>query len=103
MMTVKEVLELVKEFKVETTKTTQVPHYYKRNGKILERSYPDTVYTERYKELRVILESNDAKVFKCKSCGKMVSYFHLEKWLCDFEQGKYLCSQCYETGMGEDL
>ena len=104
-MTKKEVLALVKEMREEEKKTQRVPHYYKRNGKILERSYPDYIYTERYKELFYSDESpiRKANIFKCECCGEMVNYFELESWTCDFENDEYICSECYENEMGEDL
>jgi hypothetical protein len=46
-----EVMEMVEEAHKEEKKTIHVPHYYKRNGKILKRNYDDTVYTARYEEL----------------------------------------------------
>lgn len=98
------VLELVKEMKSEAEKTEHVPHYYKRNGKMMRRSYDDIVYTERYREL---FYGNGGirgvKVFKCEECGKMKDYFELESWCCDFNRGEYLCSCCYEEEMGDDL
>lgn len=102
-MTIKEVMDLVKEYKEEEKKTKRVPHYYKRNGQWLERSYPDYIYTDRYRELNRLLRSPKARVFKCADCGKMVGYFDLENWMCRVEDGYFLCSMCYEEGMGDDL
>lgn len=102
-MTINKVLELVKEYEAERRAVKKVPHYYKRNGKMIERSYPDYIYSDRYYELGNILDSDEAKVFKCSDCGEMVTWFDLESWTCDFEKGIYLCSCCYEEAMGEDL
>ena len=100
-MTVDEILELVEELKIEEEKTIKVPHYYKRNGQMLRRSYDDEIYTERYDEIFEII--SEAKVFKCCECGEMVTYFDLETWCCDFEGKEYICSCCYENAMGDDL
>lgn len=97
------VLELVEEMQEEEKKTVNVPHYYKRNGKLLRRSYDDTVYTERYKELFYGQEIRSKKIFKCCECGCMKDYFSLESWQCDFEAGSFVCHDCYEEEMGEDL
>jgi formylmethanofuran dehydrogenase subunit E len=103
MMSISEVLELVKEYYEEEKKTIRIPHYYKRNGKMLRRSYDDYIETERYIELNHILNSEEARVFQCADCGEMVGYFELETWVCDFEDNKYICACCYETAMGDDL
>lgn len=98
------VMALVEEMKAEEKKTQYVPHYYKRNGKMMRRSYDDTVYTERYKELFFGNGGiRGVKVFKCAECGEMVDYFELESWCCDFENGSFICAECYENDMGEDL
>ncbi len=97
------VMELVAEMKEEEKKTVHVPHYYKRGGKMMRRSYDDTVYTARYKELFFGSAIREKKVFRCEECGRMVNYFSLESWCCDFENGEYICSDCYESEMGEDL
>lgn len=103
-MTKIEVLALVEEMRIEEKKTKRIPHYYMRGGKVLERSYPDYEYTERYEELfHNILRSKEAMVFKCACCGKNVGYFDLEEWECEFEDNYYICSTCYEDEMGEDL
>jgi len=100
-----EILALVAEMKAEEKKTQRVPHFYKRNGKMVERFCPDYIYTERYKELFYSDESplRSAKIFKCEDCGEMVAYLDLEAWTCDFEKDSYVCSMCYEDSMGEDL
>ena len=103
MMTINEVMVLAKEYEVERKAVKKVPHYYKRNGQMVERSTPDYIYSDRYYELSKILRSDKAKVFKCSECGEMVTYFDLETWVCDFEEGEYTCSLCYEDYMGEDL
>ena len=100
---VKMVLELVAELHEEEKKTERRPHYYKRNGKIVERSYPDYIYTDRYNELFHGSAIRRHNIFKCCECGKMVHYFKLESWCCDFEEEDYICSSCYEEEMGEDL
>ena len=101
----KKVLVLVEEMREEQKKTVRVPHYYKRNGKMLRRSYDDTVETERFSEL---FHGNGGirgvKVFKCCECGEMVDYFELESWICDFDhEDGCICSLCYEEEMGDDL
>ena len=103
-MTIEQVMALVAEYEMEAKKTQYVPHYYVRKGQIVQRSYPDTVYTERYKELFYdVLRREECKVFQCSECGEYVGYFDLESWCCDFESGEYVCSVCYEEGMGDDL
>lgn len=103
MMTINEVMAVVEAYEVERKNVKKVPHYYKRNGKMIERSYPDYVYSDRYYELDKILRSEEARVFKCAECGRMVTFFDLEVWDCDFEEDEYICSLCYEDIMGEDL
>lgn len=105
MMTKAEILVLVDELKAEEEKTQEVPHYYKRNGKILERSYPDYIYTERYKELAYSDTSplRTEKVFVDAETGKAYTYTELEWWACDFEADSYISSEEYEDEMGEDL
>ena len=98
------VLKLVEDMREEEKKTQKVPHYYKRNGKLMRRSYDDVVYTTRYTEL---FYGNGGirgeKVFKCSCCGEKVDFFKLESWCCDFDKEDYICSDCYENEMGEDL
>lgn len=101
--TKEQVLNMVKEYEAEKKNVQRVPHYYKRNGKMVERSYPDYVYTNRYHELFVLLSSDESKVFQCRDCGEFVNYFSLESWCCDFENDSYLCDCCYEESQGEDL
>lgn len=110
MFTFAEVMAMVAEARVEEKKTKVVPHYYKRNGVMKKRSYGDTVYTERYKELffdteEKTLRSEAAKIFKCNECSEMVGYWDLEAWCCEFSEdnGYYICDCCYEDGMGDDL
>ena len=103
MLTKEQVLALVVEHKVEAAKTQKVPVYYKRKGQMVERGYPDYVYTDRYKELCSIIRSPQAQVFNCESCGKTVGYFDLETHICDFNNDKYCCAVCYEDAMGDDL
>jgi len=103
MMNEKMVRALVNEMLEEKKKAVNVPHYYKRNGKLLRRSYDDTVYTERYKELFYGQEIRSKKIFKCCKCGCLKDYFSLETWQCDFEDNKIICADCYESEMGEDL
>lgn len=103
-MTMEQVMALVEEYKAESEKTLRVPRYYMHNGTIVERSYPGIFYTERYKELfHDILRRDECKVFQCSECGEWVGYFDLESWCCNFESGEYICSECYEEGMGDDL
>ena len=104
-MTKTEILTLVEEMKAEEKKTIAVPHYYKRNGKLLERSYPDFIYTERYKELFFNYDSpiRTEKVFVDAETHKAYTYYELEWWLCDFEKDNYISSEEYEEEMGDDL
>ena len=99
------VLELVDEMDEEEKKTVRVPHYYKRNGKMLRRSYDDTIETERYRELFYGKGGiRGVKVFRCYKCGEMVDYFDLEHWCCDFDdENGCICSLCYEEELGDDL
>lgn len=101
----KTVLDLVVEMKEEEKKTVTVPHYFKRNGKMVERSYPDRVRTERYNELFFGNGGiRGVKVFQCAECGSKVDYFALEAWRCDFEKKNgCICAMCYENEMGDDL
>jgi len=105
MYTKEMILKLAEEMMVEEEKTQRVPHYYKRNGKILERSYPDYVYTERYKFLFFSEESPliTEKIFKSSVSGKMLAYLDLELWCCDFEEDFYISSEEYADEMGEDI
>lgn len=103
MFTKEQVLMMAKEYETEKKNVQRVPHYYKRNGKMVERSYPDYVYTDRYYELRNLLSSDEGKVFQCRDCGEWVGYFSLEAWCCDFENDSYLCGCCYEDSQSEDL
>ena len=98
------ILELAKEKEIEEKKTIKVPHYYKRNGMILERSYPDYIYTDRYRELTAYKSPlNTARVFVDKKTKKAYAYNDLEKWICDFEKDRYVSSEEYENYMGDDL
>lgn len=104
MMTKVEILALVNEMNTEKEKTQRVPHYYLRNGKVLERSYPDYIYTERYKELFYGCSPlRTEKIFRSSVSGEMLAYFDLEAWACDFEEDYYISSEEYENEMGEDL
>jgi hypothetical protein len=58
-------------------------------------------WTPKYKKLRQQIENE--KIFYCPVCGRMVNYYDLENWCCNFDKDEYLCSECYEEGMGEDL
>lgn len=96
MFTFAEVMAMVAEAKAEEEK----------------RSYEneDVVDTKRYEELffdkeEKTLRSSAAKIFKCNECGKMVGYWDLEDWCCEFSEdnGYYICDCCYEDGMGDDL
>ncbi len=104
-MTKMEILELVKEMHAEEKKTEKVPHYYMRGGQVRERSYPDYIYTDRYKEL---FFSDDSplrceKIFRSSESGKMYAYLDLEAWVCDFDEDYYISSEEYEEEMGDDL
>jgi hypothetical protein len=103
MMTINEVMTLGMELEEEAKKVTYVPHYYMWKGQMKRRLGDDIIHTERYHELFEILGSEEAKVFKCEECGEMCSWFDLETWCCDFEEGYYICGCCYEDAMGEDL
>ena len=103
-MTKAEILVLVDELEAEKEKTQRVPHYYKRGGKVLERSYPDYVYTDRYHELMAWDSPlRTEKVFVDAESGKAYTYWELEWWACDFEADSYISSEEYEDEMGEDL
>lgn len=104
-MTKIEILALIEEMNAEEKKTVKVPHYYKRNGKMLERSYPDYIYTARYEELRYNPTSplRTEKVFVDAETHKAYAYFELERWVCDFEEDHYISSEEYEDEMGDDL
>lgn len=104
-MTKEMILELVAEMEAEEAKTQDIPHYYKRNGQMLERSYPDHIYTERYKFLFFSNESplRTEKIFKSSESGEMLAYMDLEDWCCDFEKDYYISHYEYEEEMGEDL
>lgn len=43
--------------------------------------------------------------FICEECGCSCSYAELESWLCKFSETEpfIICSECYETEMGDDL
>ena len=99
------VLELVKEMRAEEAKRQYVPHYYKRHGQMVRRSYDDCVDTERYLELFHGQGGiRGVKVFKCCECGEMVDYFQLEAWCCDFDhEDGCICDECYAEEMGDDL
>lgn len=108
MMTKEMVLAMVAECDAEEKKTEMVPVFYKRHGKMVRRSYDDRKYTARYEELffdreEKTLRSEEAKIFRCADCGRLVGYWDLEAWVCDFDEDDYLCSECYEDSMGEDL
>ena len=103
--TKEEILALAEEMNAEYHKAVYVPHYYKRNGKMIRRQGDDIIETERYKFLAFSDESplNNAKIFKLSSNGKMVAYNDLEAWACDFEKDFYLTSEEWEENMGEDV
>lgn len=106
MMYTKEmILNLVKEMEAEKKKTKKVYPYYKYKGEMRKRSYPDYIYTDRYKELFFSDESplRSAKIFKSSVSGEMLAYLDLEAWCCDFEEDYYISDIEYEEEMGEDL
>lgn len=103
MLAVKEVIELVKEFKAEEKKAHYEIFYKDGKGSKFDRAYRKKVYSARYDELKELLQSEKACVFKCAECGEMCGYFELEHWVCDFEKSEYVCSACYENSMGDDL
>ena len=93
MRTVEEVLALAEE--MEQPEVRQLIHYVgPRGGQHVKHS-------ERWHEILNALYED--KIFRCAECGEMVSYAELEDWCCDFEEEDYICSCCYEDGMGEDL
>ena len=51
-----EVMEMVAEAHKEEKKTIHVPHYYKRNGKILKRNYDDTIYRCKQPQILILTE-----------------------------------------------
>ena len=72
-MTIKQVLNLVKE--------------YQKNDK-------------KSNELYKIID--EQKIFYCPYCGRYISYFDLENWVCDFNSNlnnNIICSSCYEQEM----
>ena len=77
MFTFAEVMAMVAEAKVEEKKTKVVPHYYKRNGVMKKRSYGDTVYTERYKEL---FFDNEAKTLRSEAAMSAVRWLVTGIW-----------------------
>ena len=102
MMTIETVLALVAEMNEEKKKDELVLRCYKyRSGKT--HNSDDIIHTDRYNELLALLDSDEAKVFKCEECGEMCGWLDLESWCCDFEEGYYICGCCYEDAMGEDL
>lgn len=106
MMYTKEmILGLVEEMRAEEKKTERIYPYYKYRGEMRKRSYPDLVYTDRYKELFFSEESplRSAKIFKSSVSGEMLAYLDLEAWCCDFEKDYYISGIEYEEEMGEDL
>ena len=104
MKTKMEIVKMVEEYEAEAKKATYEPVYYKRHGEMVRRSYDKKVDTERFNELfKELHYSKEVKIFKCECCGKMVGYFELERWVCDFDEDHYICGHCYEEGMGEDL
>ena len=58
---------------------------------------------EERRRLLGILGSKQTKIFKCKQCGKKVTYLNLERWVCNFEKKEYTCSCCYEGYMEQEL
>lgn len=103
MMNKNEVLNLVAEYEAEKRNVRYEAVYYKRNGKMVRRSYDAVIYSDRYHELMALLSSEEAKIFKCVECGEMCGWFDLETWCCDVEADEYICGCCYEDAMGEDL
>ena len=63
----------------------------------------DTDDYDRIKIVSGILLSEECKIFKCPECGRLLGYFDLEDWLCDFDNDEYICSECYELDLGDDL
>ena len=103
-MTKIEILALAAELHEEEKKTKKVPHYYKRKGQMVERSYPDYIYTARYQELIDYTSPlHTEKIFRSVISGELLAYFDLEAWACDFEKDYYISSEEYEEEMGEDL
>lgn len=87
-MTKEMINAMVAEMYEEEKKTVKVPVYFKRNGKMVRRSWDERKETARYQELRHFLATE--RVCKCEVCGKMVTYFDLCEGACE---------DCY----GEDL
>ena len=102
--TKEEILALAEEMEAEYHKAIHVPHYYKRNGKMIRRQCDDIIETERYQFLAFSEESplNNAKIFPLSSTGEKVAYNDLEAWACDFEKDFYLTQCEWEEAMGED-
>lgn len=100
------VLNRVRWMKLEHAKGYIKDVYYKRGGKMVKRSYGERVDTYLYNKLCFSEDGGirGKKVFKCHHCGKMVDYFGLESWCCDFYvPNGCVCSDCYNNEMGEDL
>lgn len=100
---IRKVFALVDEMEEEKKKTKRVPHYYKRNGQMLRRSYDDTIETDRYRELFYSAEGGirDNKCFTCEECGDKVDFFSVGWWAC--ADGHCVCSCCVEEAYGDDL
>ena len=54
----------------------------------------------RYKELKTILYSKEAQVFKCPVCGKLVGF---DLWEYNPYAEEYMCSFCYESALDDDI
>lgn len=100
---IRKVLTLVDEMEAERKLTRQVPHYYKRNGRMVRRSYDDTIETERFITLFHRTEGGirGNRCFTCDSCGKSFDYFDIA-WWCSSDEYT-VCDECAEQEYGEDL
>lgn len=104
MYTKADILALAAEYRYESEHRTYVPVYYKRHGQMVRRQFDDVVYSERWHELGSLTSPlRTEHIFKSSESGKMLAYFDLELWLCDFDEDYYISKYEYEDAMGEDL
>ena len=85
-MTVENVLALVALLEKEKKKDIGITYQ--------GYSFEDVIHTDCYNETFDLLCSEEAKVFKCAECGKMLTWFDLDLWHCDFEKEYYICRNC---------
>ena len=86
------ILSLVEEEAIEWKKTKKVPVYVDAIGNPIHGS--KWVCTERYKQIVDILNSKEARVFKCIECENYFGYYELNIRWSDFDKNWYVCSHC---------